>query len=57
MSPWTYLKYVFALVGVALVVSADRLGLHWLGYVGLGLLLVAFLLRLKYRISRHSPPT
>lgn len=57
MSHWTYLKYVFALVGVALVVSADRLGMHWLGYVGLGFLLVAFLLRLKYRISRHSPPS
>ena len=57
MSPWTYLKYVFALVGVALVVSADRLGQHWLGYVGLGLLVIAFLLRLKYRVSRHSPPS
>ena len=56
MSPWTYAKYVLALAGVALVLSADRLGHHWLGYVGLGLLVVAFLLRLKYRVSRHSPP-
>ena len=57
MSPWTYLKYVLALVGVALVVSADRLGMHWLGYVGIALLVVAFLLRLKYRVSRHAPPS
>ena len=57
MSAWTYLKYVLAFAGVALVVSADRLGHHWLGYVGIGLLVAAFLLRLKYHVSRHSPPS
>ena len=53
MSHWTYVKYALALAGLALVVSADRLNRHWLGYVGIGLILVAFLLRLIYRVPRR----
>lgn len=55
MNSWTWVKYLLAFAGVALVVSADRLGHHWLGYVGLGLLVAAFLLRLIFRVSRHAP--
>lgn len=53
MSPWTWAKYILAIAGLALVVTADRLGVHWLGYVGLALIVSAFLLRLKYRVPRH----
>ncbi|HEY2806247.1 MAG TPA: hypothetical protein VGI92_10365 [Gemmatimonadales bacterium] len=53
MSPWTLAKYVLAIAGVALVVSADRLGHRWVGYVGLALIVIAFFLRLAFRVSRH----
>ena len=53
MSHWTWVKFALALAGLALVVSAERLGRHWLGYVGIGLILAAFLLRLVYRVPRR----
>jgi hypothetical protein len=34
-----------ALVGVSLLLLADNLGRHWLGYVGLVPIIAAFLLR------------
>ncbi len=45
MSGLTLAKYVLALGGVAIVLAADRLGLPWLGWVGLCLVLSAFFLR------------
>ena len=45
MTGWSLAKYALALAGVAIVLLADRVNRHWLGYVGLGLILVAFLLR------------
>jgi hypothetical protein len=53
VSPWTWAKYALTLAGIALIVTGDRIGRHWLGYVGLGLVIVAFLLRLAYRVPRH----
>ncbi len=54
VSPWTIAKYALALAGLALVVSAPRLGVPWLGYVGLACIIAAFVLRLKFRVSRHG---
>ena len=54
VSPWTVLKYALAILGLALVVSAPRTGLPWLGYVGLACIIAAFMLRLKFRVSRHG---
>lgn len=54
MSGWTLAKYVLALGGIALVLTGDRGGRPWLGYVGLGLILVAFLLRFVQR--RRTTP-
>ena len=45
MNGLTLAKYVLALGGVAVVLAADRLGVPWLGWVGLGLIIAAFLLR------------
>lgn len=53
MSHWTWIKYAMALAGLALVLTADRLGHHWLGYVGLALIVGAFVLRLVYRVPRR----
>jgi hypothetical protein len=49
MSGWTIAKLALALLGLALLVLGDRLGLPWLGYVGLVPLLTAFLLRFAQR--------
>jgi len=46
---WTLAKYALALAGISLVLAADDLGRGWLGYVGLGLLVVAFALRFAQR--------
>jgi hypothetical protein len=54
LSGWTYAKYALALAGLALVLLADNLGKKWLGYPGIGLILVAFLLRFAQR--RASRP-
>ncbi len=49
MNGWTLAKYVLALAGVVLVLAGDRLGRPWIGYPGLALLIVAFLLRFLQR--------
>lgn len=49
MTTWTMAKYALALAGLALVVLSDNLGRRWPGYIGLGLLLAAFLLRFVQR--------
>lgn len=49
MSGWTVAKYLLAILGLALVLGADRLGMRWLGYAGLGLIIGAFLLRYPQR--------
>ena len=49
MSGWTLAKYVLALGGVLVVILADRFGVPTLGWVGLGLVLAAFFLRLWRR--------
>jgi len=50
VSGWIVAKYALALAGVALVLLADRVGAHWLSFVGLGLIVVAFLLRFAPRL-------
>lgn len=55
MTAWTLAKYALALVGLALVLTGERAGTRWLGFVGLGLIVVAFLLRfLQRRLARHA---
>lgn len=55
VSGWTYAKYALALAGLAMVLLADNLGKRWVGYLGIGLILVAFVLRfLQRRASRSS---
>jgi hypothetical protein len=49
MTAWTLAKYVLALGGVALVLLGDDLGRPWVGFVGIGLILMAFLLRFPQR--------
>lgn len=58
MSGWTIAKYALVLAGIALVLAADRLGVRWLGYPGVGLLVVAFLLRFPQRraLGKGEPP-
>jgi hypothetical protein len=58
VSGWTVAKYVLTLAGLALVFGADRLGMGWAGYPGLGLVVVAFLLRYPQRRAqrRATPP-
>jgi hypothetical protein len=46
---WLLAKYALALAGIALVLLADYVGRRWLGYVGLGLVVSAFLLRFVQR--------
>jgi hypothetical protein len=49
MNPWTLAKVVLSLAGVLIVVLADRYGVPFLGWVGLGLVLSAFFLRFWQR--------
>ncbi len=42
-------KYALMLVGLALVIGADQFGMRWLGFPGIGLIAVAFLLRYPQR--------
>lgn len=49
MNGWTIAKYLLAIAGLALVLGADRIGMRWLGYAGLGLIVGAFLLRYPQR--------
>jgi len=50
---WTIAKYVLALAGIALVVAADRYGVRWIAYPGIGLIAVGFLLRFPQRRARR----
>lgn len=57
MNGWTVAKYALALAGLALVIGADRFGVRWLGYPGLGLIVLAFLLRYaQRRAARNAAP-
>ena len=38
---WLLAKYALTLVGLGLVLAADRFGRTWLGYVGLALIVLA----------------
>jgi len=57
---WALGKYALALAGISLVLSGDTLGRPWLGYLGIGLLVVAFSLRfVQRRLARSrdaAPP-
>ena len=53
ISGWTFAKYALAIAGLALVVSAPNLGWPWLGYAGLALIFIAFILRFKHRVPRR----
>jgi hypothetical protein len=60
MNGWTLAKGALALVGVALLLLADNLGRHWLGYVGLVPIIAAFLLRFvqrRFDPQRKDPAT
>jgi hypothetical protein len=46
---WTVAKYALVLVGIGLVLAADNFGRRWLGYVGLAIIVLAFLLRFLQR--------
>jgi len=46
---WLLAKYALALTGVALVLLSDSAGRRWIGYLGLGLIVTAFLLRFVQR--------
>ncbi len=57
MSGWTLAKYALALVGLALVIGADRFNVRWVGYPGLALIALAFLLRYpQRRMARKAAP-
>jgi len=59
LNGWTIAKYALAVAGLALVVSADRFGVRWLSYPGLGLIVLAFLLRYPQRRAlrgQGAPP-
>ena len=56
MNGWTVAKYALTLTGIALVLAADRFGVRWLAYPGLGLIVVGFLLRFPQRRARQKPP-
>ena len=49
MNSWSLAKVVLVLSGVALLLFADQRGIPFVGWVGFGLLVVAFLLRFWQR--------
>ncbi len=49
MNGWTLAKYVLAFSGVGIVLLSDRYGMPWLGYLGIGLIVAAFVLRYVQR--------
>jgi hypothetical protein len=46
---WVLAKYALTLAGIGLVLAADRTGARWLGYTGLAIIVLAFLLRFLQR--------
>jgi len=46
---WMLAKYALTLVGIGLVLAADHFGRRWLGYAGLAIIVLAFLLRFLQR--------
>ena len=54
MTGWTYAKYLLALSGIALVLAGESTGRRWLGYIGVGLLIAAFLLRFIQRARQRK---
>jgi hypothetical protein len=60
MNGWSLAKLVLALAGVLIVILADRFGVPWLSWLGLGLVLAAFFLRFWQRKAQarneSSPP-
>jgi hypothetical protein len=57
MTGWTYAKYLLALAGVVLVLAGESTGRRWVGYIGLGLLVAAFLLRFVQRARARKAGT
>ena len=53
MTGWTLAKYALALLGVVIVLLADRVGVPSLGWIGLGLILAALFLRFWQRASER----
>ena len=49
MNPWSLAKALLTLLGVLLVLVAERFGVPLLGWAGLGLVLAAFFLRFWQR--------
>lgn len=49
MNGWTLAKYALMLAGLGLVLAADDFGRRWLGYAGLAIIVLAFLLRFLQR--------
>ena len=57
MNGWVLAKYALALVGIGMVLAADSFGRRWLGYAGLAVMVLAFLLRfLQRRAGAKAPP-
>ena len=56
MNGWMLAKYALTLVGIGLVLAADRFGRTWLGYAGLAIIVLAFLLRFLQRRARQKQP-
>jgi predicted MFS family arabinose efflux permease len=54
MTGSTLAKYTLAIGGAVIVILADRFGVPFLGWVGLGLVLAAFFLRFWQRSK--APP-
>lgn len=49
MNGWMLAKYALTLVGVGLVLAAENFGRRWLGYAGLAIIVLAFVLRFLQR--------
>lgn len=54
MTSLTMAKYALALAGIALVLYGERIAQRWLGYAGIGLVVIAFFLRFVRR--EQGPP-
>lgn len=61
VSGWTLAKYLLAFAGLAIVLLGDHRGIPGLGYLGLALIVAAFLVRFVQRIKatarKDSPPS